>query len=59
MKLPATLKHLPMEDYNKIKNSGMLWEWYPEATGNYHNDTRIKDVRHYRAKEEDISNKSS
>jgi hypothetical protein len=33
------------EEYFKILNSGMFWEWFPEASGIYEED--IKNVKFY------------
>lgn len=32
------LKDFTEEEYLKLLNSGMFWEWYPEATGIYEID---------------------
>lgn len=28
-------------DYNKLVSSGMFWELFPEATGNYEQDIKL------------------
>jgi len=33
------LEDLTLDQYYKLIESGMLWEMYPEATGNYNQDT--------------------
>ena len=33
------LYQMSEEEYNKILKSGMFWEWYPDATGNWLIDT--------------------
>ena len=32
------IKDFTKEEYLKLLNSGMFWEWYPEATGIYETD---------------------
>lgn len=32
------LRGMPKEQYNRIIKSGLFWEYYPEATGNYEKD---------------------
>lgn len=32
------ISSLTMPEYVELKYSGMFWEWYPEATGNYNED---------------------
>lgn len=36
----ARLIGMSEEDYQKLKNTGMLWEFYPDATGNYKQDCK-------------------
>ena len=31
------------EEYEKLKASGMFWEIYPDATGNYASDTKPRE----------------
>lgn len=33
-----SLKGMSVIMYNKLVKSGMFWEWYPDATGNYKKD---------------------
>jgi len=33
------LDEMELEEYLKVLQSGMFWEWYPSATGNYEEDT--------------------
>lgn len=33
-----TLKGMSVINYEKLVKSGMFWEWYPDATGNYTKD---------------------
>lgn len=35
------LKNLSKEEYNQLKDSGMMWEFHPEATGEYEKDVEI------------------
>lgn len=35
------LHGLSQEDYTKLKLSGMFWELFPEATGNYITDMEL------------------
>jgi hypothetical protein len=32
------LKGMPEKQYEGLLHSGMFWEWYPDATGNYEKD---------------------
>jgi hypothetical protein len=32
------------QEYNKLKESGMMWELYPECTGDYETDKKIIEV---------------
>lgn len=34
-----TLKELTKKEYESIKKSGLMWVLFPEATGNYEEDT--------------------
>lgn len=34
------LKGMSLKQYEGLLHSGMFWEWYPEATGNYEEDTK-------------------
>lgn len=34
-----TLKGMSLTDYQKLKSTGMMWEFHPEATGNWKEDT--------------------
>lgn len=38
--MKARLIGMSEEDYQKLKNTGMLWEFYPDATGNYKQDCK-------------------
>lgn len=35
-----TTEEILKENYNKVLNSGMFWEFYPELTGEYEKDKR-------------------
>jgi len=37
----SALTGYSQERYNEIRNSGMFWEWIPEATGNYLKDMEL------------------
>lgn len=37
----SELQNLNREEYDQLKNSGMFWEFHPEATGNYEEDVIV------------------
>ena len=39
------LEELTEEEYKILLSLGMLWEFYPEATGNYLEDKKRKDKK--------------
>ena len=43
------LDGLSLEDYTKLVQSGMFWEWFPAATGNYKEDMKL--AKEYEVKE--------
>ena len=54
------LESLSLQNYSKLLNRGMFWEYYPEATGIYYEDVQLgkeKYARHQdKLKEEELSN---
>ena len=32
------IKYMNKAEYEKLKSSGMFWEWYPDCTGKYEED---------------------
>lgn len=37
------IKNFTIEEYNYLLGSGMFWELYPEATGNYEEDKKLSE----------------
>ena len=37
--------NLTREEYYNLKSAGMLWVYYPEASGNYEEDMVIKQAK--------------
>ena len=37
----SVLHNISLENYLKLVNSGMFWEWFPELTGIYKQDMEL------------------
>lgn len=49
------LNELSREEYEALKDCGMLWEFFPEATGTYTRDLVTK-VKYFKAAQDDNVN---
>jgi len=38
----SRLEDLSKKEYEALKASGFMWEFYPEATGDWYNDTHTR-----------------
>ena len=45
------IKLMTIQEYILLKETGMFWELYPEATGNYQKDRELSEIGKFKIEE--------